>query len=237
MASRARGRPKKARETRMDAAVDAMKEMGFEEKLIKSTVKELLKVYGGSEAWPLIEDGHYNQLFEMLLEKNKEKQGGVEQITSKNGEGGSQLDQPEQALVLEQNPDATPEGNSEPLNDAEPPFSDVTDNASGNDNIGMEEFGGADVLVAGMEESGGADVNLDVHAMNPNGDLDVNSILPLAVLPPRPPVGTIPNPRRKPCYGWVSDEDEESDDIVYVPARLPQQPRRKTRWDIAPDEI
>lgn len=29
----------------MDAAVDAMKEMGFEEKLIKSTVRELLKVY------------------------------------------------------------------------------------------------------------------------------------------------------------------------------------------------
>lgn len=29
----------------MDAAVDNMKNYGFEEKLIKSTVKELLKVY------------------------------------------------------------------------------------------------------------------------------------------------------------------------------------------------
>lgn len=102
-----------------------------------------------------------------------------------------------------------------------------------------------DVLVVGVEESRGADANIDVTAINPD-DLGItNSIVPLAVVPPQPPVGTIPNPRRKPCYGWVSDEDEESDDIVYVPARLPEKPparlpekpRRKTRWDVPPDEI
>lgn len=38
--------------------------------------------------------------------------------------------------MLEQIPEATPAGNAEPLIDAEPPFFDITDNASGNDNTG-----------------------------------------------------------------------------------------------------
>lgn len=82
-----------------------------------------------------------------------------------------------------------------------------------------------------MEESRGADANVDVPAIEPD------SILPLAILPPPPPVGTIPKPRRKPCYGWVSDEDKDIDDVMYVPTRFPEKPRRKIRWDVAPDEI
>ncbi|KAL8102857.1 uncharacterized protein LOC141677347 [Apium graveolens] len=227
MASRGRGRPRKPRETRMDAAVDAMKDFGFEEKLIKSTVKELLKVYGGSDAWPLIEDGHYATLLDLLLKTNEGKECGNEASTSKNVEGASQLDQPEQTMALEQNPDATEAGTAEPLNDAEPPFSDITDNASGND-------------YTGMEDSRGADVNLNVPAINTDSNPDMtNSIDPLTILPPQPPIGTIPNPRRKPCYGWLSDEDEDSDGVVYVPAKLPEKtkPKRKVRWDVRPDDI
>lgn len=98
------------------------------------------------------------------------------------------------------------------------------------------------LLVAGMEDSRGADANLEVPAINPDGNPEMtNSIHPLAISPPEPPVGTIPNPRRKPCYGWLSEEDEDSDDIVCVPtklpAKLPEKPRRQRRWDVGPDAI
>ncbi|KAL8114399.1 hypothetical protein AgCh_021309 [Apium graveolens] len=139
-------------------------------------------------------------------------------ITSKKEEGFSHLDQPEQTMALvkimgvyrtlEQNPDATAGGNAEPwrVNDQ----NDV-------------------LLAAGMEDSRGADVNLDVPAIYPDGsNLEITSIIhPLAILPSQPPVGAVPNRQRKPCYGWLSDEDEDSDDIVYVPAKLPE----KTKWN------
>ncbi|KAM1164217.1 hypothetical protein ACFX13_024185 [Malus domestica] len=76
MAPRPRGRPRK-RNTRMCAAIDAMKPMGFSENLVCDTVKELLEVYGedgDTTGWPFIEEGAYSLLIETILEK----QGGSE---------------------------------------------------------------------------------------------------------------------------------------------------------------
>ncbi|KAL8133958.1 hypothetical protein AgCh_009143 [Apium graveolens] len=81
------------RESHMDDAIDAMKDFWFEEKLIKSTV------YDGSDAWNLIEDGNYATLLDLLVKMNEGKEGGNEASTSKNVEGASQLDQPEQIMV------------------------------------------------------------------------------------------------------------------------------------------
>ncbi|XP_050156106.1 uncharacterized protein LOC126629979 isoform X2 [Malus sylvestris] len=59
----------------MDAAIDATREMGFDEKLVRSTVNDLLKVYKGKNRtlnpWRSIEECCYTLLNEELLEKVK----------------------------------------------------------------------------------------------------------------------------------------------------------------------
>ncbi|KAM1020184.1 hypothetical protein ACFX13_042206 [Malus domestica] len=69
MAPRARGQ--KGSDTRMDAAIVATREMGFDEKLVRSTVNDLLKVYKGKNRnpWRFIEECCYTLLNEELLEK------------------------------------------------------------------------------------------------------------------------------------------------------------------------
>ncbi|XP_062092518.1 uncharacterized protein LOC133798293 [Humulus lupulus] len=66
-----RGRSKKRGNTRMDAAVDAMGRFGFQKQRVRETVKELLKVYGGDDGWPFIEDDSYVILLDALLETQK----------------------------------------------------------------------------------------------------------------------------------------------------------------------
>ncbi|PON69040.1 WIYLD domain containing protein [Parasponia andersonii] len=59
--------------TRMDAALDAMGPMGmgFPKDSVRQTVKELLKVYGGDEGWPFIEENCYSILLDALVEKQQ----------------------------------------------------------------------------------------------------------------------------------------------------------------------
>ncbi|OWM69970.1 hypothetical protein CDL15_Pgr025819 [Punica granatum] len=52
----------------MDAALDAMGAMGFEEGVVKAAVKELLKLYTG-KGWRFIEDDSYRVLIDKLLEE------------------------------------------------------------------------------------------------------------------------------------------------------------------------
>ncbi|XP_057780266.1 probable inactive histone-lysine N-methyltransferase SUVR1 [Salvia miltiorrhiza] len=80
---RPRGRPRilRPRLSRMDAAVDAMLPLGFPEAKVKKRVNQLLKVYGGDEGWPFIEECSYKVLLDSLLEEKDDE----EQVTSQNG--------------------------------------------------------------------------------------------------------------------------------------------------------
>ncbi|KAI4357391.1 hypothetical protein L6164_001342 [Bauhinia variegata] len=66
--------------TRMDAALDAMKPYGFDLKLARKTVSELLKVYGGDQGWIFIEEGSYKLLVETILENQKPKPEDEEKV-------------------------------------------------------------------------------------------------------------------------------------------------------------
>ncbi|KAL2994143.1 hypothetical protein AAZX31_10G150000 [Glycine max] len=61
-------RPKKG-ESRMEAALDAMKPYGFPNRLVRTAVNSLLKVYGGNNGWVFIEESAYSLLIETLLEE------------------------------------------------------------------------------------------------------------------------------------------------------------------------
>lgn len=60
------------------------------------------------------------------------------------------------------------------------------------------------------------------------------------------PVDVLPAPRRRPYYGWISSDDEQ--DIVHLtPAPIQEiakfffpmdgQRKRKTRWDVRPEDM
>ncbi|XP_045808475.1 uncharacterized protein LOC123902730 [Trifolium pratense] len=60
-------------ERRMDAALDAMIPYGFPNKLVRRTVDQLLKVYGGNDGWVFIEDSAYTLLINTLLEQQQQE--------------------------------------------------------------------------------------------------------------------------------------------------------------------
>ncbi|EER96920.1 hypothetical protein BDA96_02G248200 [Sorghum bicolor] len=71
-----RGRPRKG-DRRIDAAIDHFTVMGYAARDVKAVVTDLLKVYGGPDAWPLLEEGGSYQVVQERLfeieEKEKEK--------------------------------------------------------------------------------------------------------------------------------------------------------------------
>ncbi|KAJ8769467.1 hypothetical protein K2173_002957 [Erythroxylum novogranatense] len=70
MAPKRRPRKFPTGERRIDAALDAMHCYGFPEKLVISTINELLDVYGqGGVGWPFIEEGCYRILLDAIIEK------------------------------------------------------------------------------------------------------------------------------------------------------------------------
>ncbi|XP_057483624.1 uncharacterized protein LOC130770259 isoform X2 [Actinidia eriantha] len=71
-----RGRPRKRRLMRMDAAVDHMGLYGFPEELVRGSVKNLLKEYGGDDGWPFIEENGYMVLLNDILKEQDERIAG-----------------------------------------------------------------------------------------------------------------------------------------------------------------
>lgn len=62
------------RNTRTDAALDAMRPYGFADNEICAAVNDLLKnVYGGDEGWFFIEDASYSVLIDRLIEVSTKK--------------------------------------------------------------------------------------------------------------------------------------------------------------------
>ncbi|CAA7046226.1 unnamed protein product [Microthlaspi erraticum] len=96
-----RGRKRKPGVMRVDAARDAMRPLGFSERVIDDTIKDLLQVYGGEDAWQLIEDGGYSVLLESCLAKQNEqaKQVAVEQEEETSQEDEMELEEEQEEHV------------------------------------------------------------------------------------------------------------------------------------------
>ncbi|XP_010067514.1 uncharacterized protein LOC104454385 [Eucalyptus grandis] len=87
-----RGRPpsrqaeRRERNSRMGAALDAMRQYGFPERIVRQTVRELLEVYTGE--WHFIEVDAYMALIEALLEKQDQRETKeIEASTSSRHDG------------------------------------------------------------------------------------------------------------------------------------------------------
>lgn len=115
--------------------------------------------------------------------------------------------------------------------------------------------------LAEIEERGRKDINLEQnsgeeHVDNVNRSNDKDSggsellgntlICPLPDIHSSQPADSLPTQRRRPCYGWISSDDEQ-DLVRLTPApfqeiakffiRVNVQRKRKTRWDVRPEDI
>ncbi|KAK9755659.1 hypothetical protein RND81_01G041300 [Saponaria officinalis] len=92
-----RGRTKKVGLMRMDAAIDALKPMGYSREFVRRKVKELLKVYG-DEGWTFIEEASYSLLLEYILEDENGQHSIQGEPSSMNEdiEQGTTEDEPSQ---------------------------------------------------------------------------------------------------------------------------------------------
>ncbi|MED6151300.1 hypothetical protein PIB30_081212 [Stylosanthes scabra] len=280
MAPRGRPRKKMVGSTRMDAALDAMMQFGFEEKLVRQTVNELLDVYEG--AWPFIEDGSYNLLIETILakqqEKNKEdylqenaKRDGVALTTSADATLATGITEVgSSSLVVNQDPSllhATADGldsasqtnyhNQDQAQDTVP---------SSNQSIDVKD---STVPVLREEQNepnpsnnvAGRNINTPLphtHENNVGTSFVKSNMIGSLEAPEK-----VPRRRRKPCYGWISGDDNDDGKVELIHLPLPPLPEhiekllgqssssvassqkksgirrgmRKSRWDEKPDGV
>ncbi|KAI3734354.1 hypothetical protein L6452_13822 [Arctium lappa] len=191
--------------TRMDAALDQMSSFGFSRQLVRKTVRNLLKLYG-DEGWILIEEDGYKVLLDVLLDEQETAQTDnlLKDASSEIENTGSEL------VTVESNEVAA---------------EDISIN--GNNNASLTNYTGLE------NKECWKDIALDETTLkspfytsdNHSAD-EVNlqcsedpSLLEPALVAAHTPVN-VPIGRRKPCYGWISDDDcdEEPKFIALTPA-------------------
>ncbi|KAL6541604.1 hypothetical protein OROGR_011090 [Orobanche gracilis] len=249
----ARGRTRKPRLSRMDAAVDAMVPLGFPEEKVRKCVKELLKVYGGDAGWPFVEEYAYKELIEAMLRDEEQvtedghhlKKCTYIRITEKLIEDGSGAGT--STRVSERQQDEEPENNSE----ANIVWSlDAVSEPKSTDIISTLSLTYYDKTVPKENECG---PKTHVPSRSP---IPFSQWLNCSTTHTLQPINNGAPHRRQPCYGWIeSDDDVDIDDFVFlepanaaVGAILPQEvskvrsdgtktrARRQSRWDLRPDD-
>ncbi|PIN20489.1 Histone-lysine N-methyltransferase [Handroanthus impetiginosus] len=208
--------------TRMHAALDAMRPMGFSRDVVRKCVKNLLKVYG-DDGWAFIEEAAYRLLIDTILEEPEV----------------SQLEHAPEKLLLEDvahksyEPESVPE-----LCDKEVIYEEKTCALN---------FHGDDINIE-RGKSQEQDLAVEVSPILLQGDVKAQrkmglqlSFTPSSSPTPQPgffpfsspapqlgftpsslptpqPIDGIPRSRKStPCYGWISD-DEDDDSLQLIPA-------------------
>ncbi|KAL5710377.1 hypothetical protein ACHQM5_020947 [Ranunculus cassubicifolius] len=216
MAPRGRA-PKK--DTRMDAAIDALSAMGFPKPLIKRKVMELLKVYNGG--WRFIEEFSYKVLLEAIIEdqenesekKNSESmEDGVEPSTAQNVSKPScdTDDDDNDDMVLVRRHRLKPSSSrtaNEPSSTARP---------LNNKSSRAQQPNHVPVASSNRDEGPGSSV---LKGFGDELRVSVTHHLPVS---------------RKRCYGWMwSDgEVEGEEDFVFSETEAPRRKEMKRRMTI-----
>ncbi|KAK6135827.1 hypothetical protein DH2020_030435 [Rehmannia glutinosa] len=212
----------------MDAAVDAMGLLGFPEGKVKKHVKELLKVYGGDDGWPFIEEYSYKELIDAILrdvEENDEEQVAEDGNQSKEKSCEDEQAAETSSRVSETQENERPKGNA------------PADNAGSSSGIQNDQTLNTSLLAEGDgkgwkdilpdQTSGRINETASTHVVSKNEqDSKIHDRPSKSPIRASPSLDCIPSPqpyksrspqRRLPCYGWIeSDEDEEADDFVFL---------------------
>ncbi|KAL0401223.1 UNVERIFIED_CONTAM: hypothetical protein Slati_4152200 [Sesamum latifolium] len=218
-----RSRARKARLTRMDAAVDAMVPFGFPEEKVRKHVKELLKEYGGDEGWPFIEEYSYKELIDAILrddEENDQEKVAEDGYQGKDKSSGDEIGAGTSSSIPDSQQDERPEENTpadiagSSCAVAEPTLPEITSSSSG------INAGWKDILPYQQSEHVEATANISskkgknpVIEENPPGKTPIPASPSLRNIPSPPPTNSRPT-RRRPCYGWIESDEEDPDDFI-----------------------
>ncbi|XP_004490977.1 uncharacterized protein [Cicer arietinum] len=229
MAPKRRQHKKKVGNMRMDAALDAMRQLGFEEKLVRGTIKELLDVYEGTQGWPFIEEGSYKLLIETILCKQQtcvQKMGGVGETSSAATSTTGITEVGSSVLVAQDSV----------LHDIK--VTNVsTERCEDGRDIGMESKNEQKPM-DNVKES-----NYKTFVSNVETNVMKSSMIESSKRSEK-----LPSNRRRRYHGWISSDDNNVDFLYFPRPPLPEHiekligkseatqiPRRKSRWDEKPD--
>ncbi|XP_019427456.1 PREDICTED: uncharacterized protein LOC109335744 [Lupinus angustifolius] len=230
--------PKRKMGTRMDAALDSMLPYGFPKKLVRQTVNHLLKVYGGSDGWVFIEDSAYSLLIETLLEKQQEEEEGEEGTTAEAGHNVDMEDNPadghsEAPPTGSSNGTLIPCSNLETFVDSSLSNQAIETVSATSETCIQLPIKPLDTLSPASETSKQSPIKAVNPASatcgtdcKPNETFAMDEIhgTPLACsslqtkLPQ--PAERLCHQRRRPCFGWISDDEEDEEPIELPPAPL-----------------
>ncbi|XWS07656.1 hypothetical protein CRYUN_Cryun41cG0008200 [Craigia yunnanensis] len=209
---------------RIDAALDALRPMGFPDDVVRKTIRSLLKAYGGDDGWKFIEEYSYQLVIDAILEEqaNTEQEKLEEDCSQQvNGEGTSDSKRP------------AAETSSWTL---EPSCSSVNPNTALQISNGLDCASVANEALCTAKltnESVEAECNLTRHVRYPWSS---SHSTPLSHNPPLPDSNS--TRKRRPCYGWICSDDEE--DLVELrPGPLAEEienwlssfREHRKRWD------
>ncbi|KAI9080668.1 hypothetical protein K1719_037334 [Acacia pycnantha] len=220
MTSRARGRRKNNHapgNTRTDAALDAMRPYGFDETLVRKTVKELLDVYEGTQGWPFIEEASYKLLIETMLSK--------EQISSEEEDNNARREGETETSVAPSTCANSEAGNSnlaaqDSLSVADPQTNDTQVSAS----LGNLEFDGV-ASTQFQVEAENERISVDNAIGINNRNVDAKKVR-LPVIRSSQPCDNVPTEICKPCYGWI---ENDIDDGVSTQFRVEAENKRMSK--------
>ncbi|XP_058109191.1 uncharacterized protein LOC131252593 isoform X2 [Magnolia sinica] len=263
-----RGRSRKVGMKRIDAAIDALLPLGFSKELIRKTVDSLLKVYEGDSGWVFIEEASYKLVIESILEE--QEKGLVEEKEScedgsnapltgevvsvgatstdpvitghvtEKGESSAAVTTCEAAGVIPTNTDPAVMRQLAEIAEAFPAVV-TTCEAAGVVPTSADPTVMRQITETGpLEDVGWKDISCDKKSLGNDDEAGLSCSKHI-----RSPSC----PRRKPCYGWISDNESEEEDAP-IENEFPQEPRiiqcmgdlgqgrkRRSRWDVTPDSM
>lgn len=215
-------RRQKTGDRRIDAAIDHFVPMGFKKVDIRNIVNSLLKNVYGNDGWPFLEENCYHVVQEALLEKQEEEEKLQLQVLQKK----QQQQQEEEEQQQQQDDD---EEEAQHVQEQQ-----------------QEEWEDED---EDQQQDAAMVPVVQVHNEEPsNTVLAVEQTEEVIIDPPAPKAlphlaATRSGRARRPCFGWISESDSDSDyeeflasrqQVVHVPAAGGDLGKRKrlTRWDV-----
>ncbi|CAL0300058.1 unnamed protein product [Lupinus luteus] len=229
--------PKRKMGTRMDAALDSMLPYGFPKKLVRQTVNHLLNVYGGSDGWVFIEDSAYSLLIETLLEKQQQQQ--EEETTAEAGHSVDIMEDNAEDGHSEAPPTDSSNGTLIPCSNLET----FVDSSLSNQAIDTVSATSETCIkhpikpVDTLSPAGETSKQSPIKAVNPasascESDCKPNETIAMGEIHRTPlacsslqtklpqPAERLQHERRRPCFGWISDDEEDEGPIELPPDPL-----------------
>uniref|UniRef100_A0ACD5X0F3 Uncharacterized protein n=1 Tax=Avena sativa TaxID=4498 RepID=A0ACD5X0F3_AVESA len=239
------GRRKKVGDKRIDAAIDHFVLMGFNKVDVRNVVNSLLRNVYGNDGWPFLEENCYHVVQEALLEKQEQEEKLQLQLLQKK-----QQEEEEEEQQQQQDEEEAQNVQEQQQEDWE-----ENDEAQEQQQDEWEEDDEARQQEAAMM---GAPSEINMPIVKVDNEVPSEAVLaveqteevvPMIIDPPapsaalRPPAATGTGRTRRPCFGWISESESDSDHEEFLASRqqLVRVPnpggdlakrKRPNRWDV-----